>query len=237
MEAARVMSADPPGGAGERSEDRGPLEGWRVPELELELPGLRLIWADVAVRRRTPLSGDSPADIQQRLRGLSSSFRGARAVAIRREPIPAAYRVFYRQIGLDPDVERTPIEEAVLDRMIRGAFLSGGLIDDVRLIAMLDTGVPVWALDSSSLDGDLGIRASTEGEILGRAGGPPLPAGRLVVADRSAALALLFSEVAPGHAPRSRAERVSLYAVQVQGVPALYVEEALWACRAALQSP
>ena len=30
---------------------------------------------------------------------------------------------------------------------------------------------------------------------------------------------------------------MSLYAVQVQGVPTLYVEEALWSCRAALQSP
>ncbi len=231
------MSADQPGAAAHGEEDRGPREGWCSAEVELELPGLRLLWMEVAVGRAAALTGDSPPDIQQRLRGLSSSFRGARAVAIRREPIPAAYRVFYRQIGLDPDVERTPIEEAVLDRMIRGAFLSGGLIDDVRLIAMLDTGVPVWALDTASLDGDLGIRASSEGEMLGGAKGTPLQAGRLVVADAGAALGLLFSEVAPGHAPRPRSERVSLFAVQVQGVPTLYVEEALWACRAALQAP
>lgn len=231
------MSSGSREGAGEAQEGPGPREGWRTPEVELELSGLRLLWAEVAVGRRTPLTGDSPPDIQERLRGLSSSFRGARAVAIRREPIPAAYRIFYRQIGLDPDVERTPIEEAVLERMIRGAFASDGLVADVALIAMLDTGVPVWALDSASVDGELGIRASTEGEPLGRAGGPPLPAGRLVVADCSTALALLFSGVAPGHAPRARSERVSLFAVQVPGVPTLYVEEALWACRAALQTP
>lgn len=236
MEGAAGVSLEREGPGGEEQEAGPPREGWRSAEVELELSGLRLLWAEVPVGRRTSLTGDSPPDVQQRLRGLSSRFRGARAVAIRREPIPAAYRIFYRQIGLDPDVERTPIEEAVLERMIRGAFASGGLVADVTLIAMLDTGVPVWALDSASLEGDLGIRASTEGEPLGL-GGDPLPAGRLVVADRSRALALLFSDVAPGNAPRARSERVSLFTVQVPGVPTLYAEEALWACRAALQAP
>ncbi len=74
------------------------------------------------------------------------------------------------------------------------------------LIALLDTGVPVWALDSASLDGPLGIRASAEGEPLGRSRqAPALPADRLVVADSSAALAVLFGELAPGHeAARAR---------------------------------
>ena len=72
------------------------------------------------------------------------------------------------------------------------------------LIALVDTGVPVWALDAESLDGPLGIRASREGERLGRsADAPPLPGGRLVVADASAALAVLFGELAPGHEPRA----------------------------------
>jgi DNA/RNA-binding domain of Phe-tRNA-synthetase-like protein len=216
---------------------RGPHEGWSSPEVQLELSGLRLLWAEVESRRATPLTADSPADVQERLRGLSSRFRGARAVGIRREPIPAAYRVFYRQIGLDPDVERTPIEEAVLERMVRGGFPSGGLIADVMLIAMLDTGVPVWALDGAWVDGPLGVRASIEGEALGRSPGPPLPAGRLVVADSTAALALLFSQVAPGHEPSAQTRSVSLFAVQVQGVPTLYVEEALWACQTALEQP
>ena len=69
-------------------------------------------------------------------------------MAIRREPVPAAYRVFFRHIGLDPDVVRTPIEAAVLERMLRGGFLTGGLLEDVLLIALVDTGVPVWALDA-----------------------------------------------------------------------------------------
>ncbi len=53
--------------------------------------------------RASPLTGDSPPDVEARLRELSNRVRGARAIGIRREPIPAAYRVFFRQVGLDPD--------------------------------------------------------------------------------------------------------------------------------------
>ena len=94
-------------------------------------------------RRRARSSSPviSPADVQQRLRSQSSRFRGAarsRSAASRyRRPTASSIR----QIGLDPDVQRTPIEEAVLERMLRGAFPSGGLLADVLLIAMLDTSV------------------------------------------------------------------------------------------------
>ncbi len=81
--------------------------------------------SEVEVGRAGSLTGASPPDIQQRLRERSSRFRGARAVGIRLEPVPAAYRVFFRHIGLDPDVVRTPIETAVLERMIRGGFPPG----------------------------------------------------------------------------------------------------------------
>jgi hypothetical protein len=86
-----------------------PVLGWCSRELEEELPALRLLHVEVEVARRGSLTGASPPDIRARLRELSSSFRGARAVGLRREPVPAAYRVFYRHIGLDPDVVRTPI--------------------------------------------------------------------------------------------------------------------------------
>jgi hypothetical protein len=212
--------------------------GWCAREVEEELPGLRLLVGAALHTRRQPLTGGSPPEVRGRLRELSNRFRGARAVGIRREPVPAAYRVFFRQIGLDPDVVRTPIEAAVMERMLSGGFPPSSLLADVLLIALLDTGVPVWALDSEALDGELGIRASGEREPLGRsANAPPLPAGRLVVADSSAALAVLFGELACGHEPRAGSTRVTLFAVQVEGVSTLYVEEALWACRAALEQP
>jgi DNA/RNA-binding domain of Phe-tRNA-synthetase-like protein len=207
-------------------------------ELERELPGLRLLGLELAVGRPGPLTGDSPPDVQARLRELSSRVRGARAIGIRAEPVPGAYRVFFRQIGLDPDVQRTPVEAAVLERMLHGGFLSGGMLDDILLIALMDTGVPVWALDAETLDGPLGIRTSAEAEPLGRsAQAPLLPSGQLVVADSSAPLASLFGDCAPGHRPGPRTRRLALFALQVPGVPGLYVEEALWGAASALEAP
>jgi DNA/RNA-binding domain of Phe-tRNA-synthetase-like protein len=212
--------------------------GWCAHEVELELSGLRLLVTDVQVARAGPLTGESPRDIKRRLRELSNRYRGPVAVGVRREPVPAAYRIFFRHIGLDPDVVRTPIEAAVLERMLRGGFLSGGLLEDVLLVALIDTGVAVWALDAESVDGPLGIRSSGDGERLGRSGdAPALPAGRLVVADAAAPLAILFGELGAGHRPRGGTDRLTLFAVQVAGVPDLYVEEALWSCRSALEQP
>ena len=224
-------------GAGEVPREAfAPARGWCAREVEQELPGLSLLSAEIRVGREGSLTGRSPRDVKQRLRELSNRYRGAAAVSLRRDPIPVAYRVFFRQIGLDPEVARTPIEAAVLDRMLHGGFLSGGLLEDVLLIALLDTAVPVWALDAASVDGPLGIRASAEGETLGRAADAmPLPAGRLVVADASVPVATLFGEVAATHAPVGPAERVLAFAVLVAGVPELYAEEALWAVRTALE--
>ena len=223
-----------PGGS--RPEQRQSVRGWRGRELEEELPGLSLFVTEAVYTRKQALTGESPAEVRTRLHELSNRFRGARAVGIRREPVPAAYRVFFRQIGLDPDVVRTPIEAVMMERMLRGGFATAGLLEDARLIALLDTGVPVWALDARGLDGELGLRACAEGEPLGRSpAAPALPAGGLVVADASTPLAVLFGEVAPGHEPGAATDRVALFAVQVDGVPSLYVEEALWTCSTALE--
>ncbi len=212
-----------------------PVDGWCAREVQEELPELRILFGQVEVGGRRSLTGASPREITERLRELSNRFRGARAVAVRREPVPAAYRVFFRHIGLDPDVERTPIEGAVLERMLRGGFLSEGLLADVLLIALVDTGVGVWALDSDSVDGPLGIRPSREGERLGRTeGAPALAGGRLVISDASSALAILFGRLAKGHEPSGATRRLTLFAVGVAGVPALYLEQALWSCHAAL---
>jgi DNA/RNA-binding domain of Phe-tRNA-synthetase-like protein len=213
-----------------------PAAGWCAREVEEELGELRVLEVQVQVGSRTPVIGASPREVIERLRELSNRFRGARAVGLRREPVPAAYRVFFHQIGLDPDILRTPIEAAVLERMLRGGFLSGGLLTDVLLIALIDTGVSVWALDSETVDGPLGIRPAREGERLGRSeAAPALPDGRLVIADASSALAILFGQIAPQHEPAAHTRQLRLFALQVPGVPALFVEEALWSCYSALE--
>jgi DNA/RNA-binding domain of Phe-tRNA-synthetase-like protein len=234
------MSSHPPGSAqppSQREAAFAPLPGWCAREVEQELPGLRLLTAQVEVTRRGSLTGQSPQDITARLHEMSNRFRGATAVGVRREPVASAYRVFFRQIGLDPEVVRTPIEAAALERMMKGGFLTGGLLEDVLRIALIDTAVPVWALDAERVDGPLGIRASVAGERLGGADqAPELPPGRLVIADAAAPLAVLFGELAEACAPSAHSPRLELFAVQVPGVPELYVEEALWICGSSLLS-
>jgi DNA/RNA-binding domain of Phe-tRNA-synthetase-like protein len=218
------------------SADRAPRIGWRAPEVEEELPQLRIVVCDASLAAAGDARRGSPPGVQRRLDELSNRYRGARAVGVRREPVPSAYRVFYRQIGLDPEVARTPIEGAVLERMLRGGFLSEGLLQDVLLIALVDTGVPVWALDARAVRGELGVRLSIEGEPLGRASDAwPLPAGRLVVADDAVALGLLFGALAGECKVGSRTRELTLFTVQVAGVPMLYLEEALWSVRNGLQ--
>jgi hypothetical protein len=234
------MSPDPAeiartGDASPVAADRQPVRGWCEREVQQELPGLGLMSATVELAAGSSITGTSPPPLLGRLRELSNRWRGARAVNVRQEHIPAAYRVFFRQIGLDPDVTRTPIEAAVLERMLDGGFLSEGLLSDILTIALIDTAVPVWALDADSVNGPLGIRVSRAKERLGRDhDGPSLGAGRLVVADADTPLAILFGALAPGHEPTAVTRRLALFAVQVAGVPALHAEETLWACRSAL---
>jgi hypothetical protein len=213
-----------------------PTFGWCEREVQEELAGLQLVSAEAKVRPGE-FMGPSPPSILQWLAGLSNRWSGAHAISLRRKPVPAAYRVFFRHIGLDPDVVRTPIEAVVLERMLNGGFLTGGLLLDAILIALVETGVPVWALDATAVDGPLGIRASHEHESLGRSpNAPRIPGGRLVVADASSALAMLFGQLAPGHEPRPDADRLALFALRVPGVPFLHVEEALWMCVSALEN-
>ncbi|HUE26186.1 MAG TPA: hypothetical protein VMP89_05385 [Solirubrobacteraceae bacterium] len=199
--------------------------GFVEPRLKAEFPGLRLAWLTLEPSRRS-----SPRAVKQRLRSLSNRFHGATVVAMRTQPVPHAYRAFFRQIGLDPDASRIPSEEAAVARLLQGGFRSRDLLADALLIGLIETGVPVWALDGDQVDaGGLGIRTTMAGERFGSVG-PPLPEGRLVVADSGSVHALLFGPLAPGHAAEPKTRRISLFAIGVDGVPAIHIEEALWTC-------
>jgi DNA/RNA-binding domain of Phe-tRNA-synthetase-like protein len=199
--------------------------GFVAPELSAEFPGLRLDWVTVGSR-----AAASPRGVRRRLKLLSNRYRGASVIAMRTQPIPRAYRTFFHQIGLDPDSRRVPSEEAAVTRLLQGEFASRNLVDDARLIALVETGVPVWALDADHVDpGGLGIRMTAAGERLGSSEySHHLPPGRLAVADSRCVHAVLFGDVARDHAVGPRTERVALFAVAVDGVPAIHVEEALW---------
>ncbi len=174
----------------------GAAEGFLDPELSAEFPGLTLRWLTVGAR-----VGPSTRELKGRLRALSNRFRGESVVAMRTHSIPRAYRVFFRQIGLDPDVTRVPSEQVAVSRLLHGRLVPRDVIADALLIAVVETGVPVWALDADAVAaGGLGIRSSAAGERLGSGeGGPPLAAGRLVVADSRCVQAVLFGELARGH--------------------------------------
>jgi DNA/RNA-binding domain of Phe-tRNA-synthetase-like protein len=191
------------------------------PAVADEFPHLRLYWC--AVRSR---GGKSPPEVRDRLRTLADRVRGPEAVAMRTKPIPWAYRVFFRHIGLDPDEVRTPVEAAMLRRLRQGGLRPQGLLPDALTLAVLETGVGVWALDLAAAEGVLTIRAAAEGEPLGEA--HPLPAGRLVVADARGAVAELFGDPAPGRAATRHTPEVVLFAVAVGAVPDIHVEEALY---------
>ncbi|MEN3280619.1 MAG: hypothetical protein V7607_1759 [Solirubrobacteraceae bacterium] len=205
-------------------------EGWIEPELANELGDLRLAWVTVPGGPRR-----SPPELRERLGMLADRFHGARALSIRREAVPAAYRVLFRHIGLDPDVHRTPIEAAAVQRLLRGGFASGAAVDDACLLALVETGVPVWALDAERVDGQLGLRAARPGERLGDgAYADDLAVDRIVVADGAGPVAVLFGETAADRLPGRETTRLLLFAVGAPGVPALYFEEALYCCAEAL---
>jgi DNA/RNA-binding domain of Phe-tRNA-synthetase-like protein len=203
--------------------------GFVSPTLRAEFPGLALRYDTVEQG-----SGRSPREVKERLRILSDRFTGGEAVNIRHRPIPWAYRVFFRHIGLDPDRTLTPIEQIVLDRMKHGGFRSISLLDDALTIATAESSVAMRAFDADRVTGAVGVRGSEPGEELeGRPG--ELPAGTLVIADEERPIALLFGAVGSGRGVRSRTRRTLLVAIQVNGVPDAAAEEALWLARDVMQ--
>lgn len=192
--------------------------------LREEFPGLALRYSVVEAK-----PGRSPAGVKTHLRYISNRLHGRRALVLRREPIVSAYRVFFRQIGLDPDEFKTPIEAAVLERLRAGGFKSHGLVEDALTIGTVETGVALRGLDADRIEGVPALRLAQPGEKLG-GDGLELPEGTLVLADDQAAIGLIFGEIADKWDVGPRTERVCVCAIQVQGVPAISVEEALWVC-------
>jgi DNA/RNA-binding domain of Phe-tRNA-synthetase-like protein len=177
-------------------------------DLAAEHPGLWLAWTEVAAA-----PGPTPPELRDRLRAMADRIRGADAIAMRGRDVPHAYRVFFRHVGLDPDVVRTPVEAIVLRRMREGGLRPQGLIPDALTVATLETGVGVWALDADAVAGALALRQAD---------------GRLVLADDDGPLGVLFEEPRSRAVPTKRTRRLLLAAVVVPNVPDLFVQEALW---------
>jgi hypothetical protein len=210
--------------------DPPPRQGWVAPHIASEFPGLGIAWIEVDAE-----PGRSPEAVRLRLRDLSDRTYGAQAIRLRERPIPWAYRVFFRQIGLDPDRTRTPVEQLTLDRLHDGGFRSRDLPADALNIAIVETGVALRAFDADRLSGPLCIRDSAPGEALPGAPGE-LAGGTLTIADGERPVALLFGATGEGYGAGPETRRLAIAAVQVKGVPQIAVEEALWMAASTLEA-
>jgi len=209
--------------------DPAPVQGWVAPHLTAEFPGLGIASIEVDAR-----PGKSPEPVRRRLRDLSDRFYGAHAIHLRERPVPWAYRVFFRQIGLDPDRTRTPVEQLAFERIREGAFKSHGLPKDALTIGIVETGVALRAFDAERLNGRLCIRDSAPGESLpGRRA--ELVQGTLVIADEASPVGLLFGPTAEGYRVERESRRIAIAAVQVNGVPQISVDESLWMVAATME--
>ena len=106
-------------------------EGWVEGELADEFPELGLVHAPLAARPRR-----SPLEVKERLRALANRYTGGHVIHMRQDAVPWAYRVFARQVGIDPDSDRTPVEAIALERLRHGGFRSRNLGDDALTIAI-----------------------------------------------------------------------------------------------------
>ena len=196
-------------------------EGWVEAELAEDFPELGLVHAPLEARPRK-----SPGEVKERLRKLADRYTGGKVVHMRQDSVPWAYRVFSRQVGIDPDTDRTPVERIAVERLRHGGLRSENLVDDALTIAIAETGVPVFALDADKVAGELGLRLARAGEQL--AGVRPLSARQLVVADDARPVALVLGEVAHDAGVTWDTQHMTLCALRVKGVPPIAVEEALW---------
>jgi DNA/RNA-binding domain of Phe-tRNA-synthetase-like protein len=196
-------------------------EGWVEAELADDFPELGLVHAPLEARPRK-----SPRDVKERLRRLADRYTGGKVIHMRQDAVPWAYRVFSRQVGIDPDTDRTPVERIAVERLRHGGLQSENLVDDALTIAIAETGVPVFALDADKVVGELGLRLARDGELL--AGVRPLFARQLVVADDARPVAMVLGEVGHDAGVTWDTRRMTLCALRVKGVPPIAVEEALW---------
>lgn len=205
--------------------DGFPEDGWVGEDVAADFPSLGLL--HLTVELAAPVASKA---LKGRLPDLERYFAGSVVTQLRTRPVTAAHRVFFRQVGLDPEVDRTPVERVVLERLAQGRFASRGFLADALTITALETEVPVGALDGRSVLGPLGVSLARAGEVLEDERGTrvPLAAESLVVADITRPLALAFGGEASPFAPAPDAEQVVLYGVVVPGVARATVAEALW---------
>jgi hypothetical protein len=183
--------------------------GWIDHTLAAEFPDLRLRYAtfDGGVE-------PTPPEMWNQILDLSTQFRGAPAMALPSKPAPSAYRAFFRQVGLDPDVVRNPVEAIAYDRIMRGTFRSVHRVADALTVAIVETHIALSVMDAGTLSEPLGIRPDDEGV--------------LVLADADRTIAPLFGPPPGDVTPGLHTRRLAITALGVAGIPGWLVDYGLW---------
>jgi DNA/RNA-binding domain of Phe-tRNA-synthetase-like protein len=206
-------------------------EGWVDERLAEELPGLGLQWTTVAAR-----PGRTPPEIRDRMRELARRFSGAHVVGTRQDDVPWAYRVLWRKLGVDPDVDRTPVERLMLDRLEVGGIPSRGMPNDAVVVATLETGVPIYVFDADAVRGRLGLRPAVAGESIGEGVMPALRTGEVVLADERRPVARLTGRVVSEYAPGERTTAMQVCALAAPAISQMVLDEALWTASGLLEA-
>lgn len=181
-------------------------------ELREDFPRLKAwcMWQGVPSRKST-------RQAKERLAEMDDRVRGAPVGQFRTHAVAQAYRGFARQIGLDPDVDRSPLDQAIVQRLAAGRYATAGRVTDALRIAMLETGIPLWAIDGAHVHGWLRVRSDEQ--------------GRLVLCDDLRELTMLMADPPEDLQPHKRTETVIVYALTVGQVAPAAAEEAFWHVR------
>lgn len=229
-----MQTPDVPGGPGPATDD--PFldlprdHGWIAPDLAEEHPGLDLFsWTTATAwpSRKSPWAKDW-------LARLSTRVDGPAVLGAHREEAPGAHRRFLQRIGRDPAEDRSPQEAAYHARIKHGGFPVRGAPHDVLLIALLETGVPIWAVDADGLQGGLGLRRSLAGELGDPDEGPDVPPDARrepVVVDDAGVVAEVCRPPRAAHRATKKTARTTFFCVRVPGLSDLRVDEAVWMVR------
>jgi len=206
-------------------------EGWVDERLAQELPGLGLQWTAVEAR-----PGRTPPEIRDQMRDLARRFSGAHVVGTRQDDVPWAYRVLWRKLGVDPDVDRTPVERLMVERLEVGGIPSRGMPNDAVVVATLETGVPVYVFDGDAVSGRLGLRPAAPGESAGDDAFPPLRSGEIVLADEARPIARLTGRAVAECAPGDGTTTMLVCALAAPAISQMVLDEALWTASGLLEA-
>lgn len=192
-------------------------DGWIDHVVAREFPQLRIRYTVIDAGPVT-----SPVEFRHRLEDISTRFRGQKAMELPSKPIPSAYRVFQRQVGLNPETHPSPIEAISRERILRGTFLSRNRLLDALLIATIESQIAIGVVDADTLEVPLGIRQVRPEDAT------DLPVGTLVVADPNTAVAELLGQPEPNHTVHLHTTRTVVFSIGVAGIADWMLDDALW---------